>query len=125
MISKRTLLKYPNYLLSKYQAEIYRQLTTYMKENDLTQKQIAEQLGVSSAYVNQILKGNFNYTLKKLIEISLLIGKVPSIEFLPLNEFWNVQREKREKDLVKTQRKLSAPSRKTTVSKKARGTARP
>jgi len=100
MISKDKLLKQPNYLLSKYQAEIYRQLSAFMKENRLSQKQVAKKLRVSNSYVNQILKGNFNYTLKKLVEISLLIGKVPSLEFLSLNEFWDQQKKKREDSLI-------------------------
>ena len=92
MISKDKLLKHPNYLMSKYQAEIYRQLTAFMSENNLSQKQIAERLGVSTSYVNQILKGNFNYTLKKLVEISLMMGKVPAIEFVSFGEYWNLQK---------------------------------
>ncbi len=100
MISKEKLLKQPNYLLSKYQAEIYRQLSAFMKENKLSQKQVAKKLGVSNSYVNQILKGNFNYTLKKLVEISLLIGKVPSLEFISFNDIWDQQKRKREDSLI-------------------------
>ena len=58
-----------------------------------TQKDVAERLGVSSAYVSQVLNGNFNFTLKKLIEIGVMIGKVPALEFVDAIEFW-----KREKD---------------------------
>lgn len=32
------------------------------------------------------MKGEFNYTLKKLIELSLAIGKAPVIVFKPLAE---------------------------------------
>lgn len=101
MISKDKLLKQPNYLLSKYQAEVYRQLSAFMKDNNLSQKKVAKKLGVSNSYVNQILKGNFNYTLKKLIEISLLIGKVPSIEFLSFDDYWDQQKKKREDTLIR------------------------
>lgn len=88
MISKGKLFKYPNYLLSKYQSELYRQLRGYMDQNNLTQKEVAKKLDVSTSYINQILKGNFNYTLKKLIELSLLMGKVPKIEFVSIDEYW-------------------------------------
>lgn len=87
MISRDKLFKSPNYLLSKYQAELHRQLRAYMDSHNLTQKQVAKQLGVSTSYVNQILKGNFNFTLKKLIELSLSIGKVPNIEFLTIDQY--------------------------------------
>jgi len=87
MISRHKLFKHPDYLLSKYQAEVYRQLQQYMDDHDLTQKEIAEHLGVSSSYVNQILKGNFNFTLKKLIELSLMMGKVPTLEFVKIEDY--------------------------------------
>lgn len=87
MISKEKLFKSHHYLLSKYQAELYRQLRSYMDSHDLTQKQVAKRLGVSTSYINQVLKGNFNFTLKKLIELSLLIGKVPNIEFLSIEQY--------------------------------------
>ena len=93
MVNKKELLKRPNYLLTKYQNEIYRQLVEYIELNNLTQKDVAERLGVSSAYVSQVLNGNFNFTLKKLIEIGVMIGKVPALEFVDAIEFW-----KREKD---------------------------
>ena len=60
MFSKKELLKRPNYLLTKYQNEIYRQLVEYIRSNNLTQKEVANRLGVSSSYISQILNGNFS-----------------------------------------------------------------
>src|SRR5689334_14353102 len=87
MISKHKLFKHPDYLLSKYQAEVYRQLQQYMDDHGFTQKEVAKHLGVSGSYVNQVLKGNFNFTLKKLIELSLMMGKVPTFEFLDMDDY--------------------------------------
>ncbi len=88
MFKKEELLAKPNYLLTTYQNEIYRQVISYMKENNLSQKDVAEKLGVSNAYISQIINGNFNFTLKKLIELGLMIGKVPALEFVEFNEYW-------------------------------------
>ncbi|MBI2968417.1 MAG: helix-turn-helix transcriptional regulator [Bacteroidetes bacterium] len=93
MFNKDELLKRPNYLLTTYQNEIYRKLVTYMTANNLSQKDVAEKLGVSNAYVSQIINGNFNFTLKKLIELGLMIGKVPALEFVEFEEYW--KREQR------------------------------
>lgn len=38
MLTQNELLKYPNYLLSKYQLEIFRQVKDYMDTNKLSQK---------------------------------------------------------------------------------------
>ncbi len=52
-----------------------------MEENNLTQEQVAERLDVPPFYVSQILNGNFNFKLSKLVELSLLVGKAPIIQF--------------------------------------------
>lgn len=93
MFSKEDLLKRPNYLLTKYQNEIYRQVISYIQENKISKGEFAEKLGVSKAYVSQILNGNFNFTLKKIIEIGLMTGKVPALEFVDFNEYWRRERE--------------------------------
>jgi predicted transcriptional regulator len=88
MISNQELEKYPNYLLSTYQLEIYRQLREYMDAQGLSQTDVAKKLNVSNPYVSQILNGNFNFTLKKLIELGLMIGKIPAIDFISFDEYW-------------------------------------
>ena len=80
------LIKTPEYWLETIQNEIFRQVATYLNDNKMTQTQLANQLGVSKGYVSQIMKGEFNYTLKKLIELSLAVGKAPVIEFKLLDE---------------------------------------
>lgn len=94
MINKEELLKRPNYLLTKYQNEIYRQLLYFMKANNYSQTDVAQILGVSSAYISQILNGNFNFTLKKLIELGLLMGKVPVLNFIDSKDYWNQEMDK-------------------------------
>ncbi len=87
MLTQDELLSTPDYLLTKYQNEIFRHLNGYMQENHLSQKDVAKKLGVSNAYISQVLNGNFNFTLKKLIELGLAMGKVPKIEFVDKDEY--------------------------------------
>ena len=93
MLNHDELLQTPNYLLTKYQSEIYRQIFEYMQKNDLSQTDMARKLNVSNSYISQVLNGNFNFTLKKLIELGLLIGKVPVLNFVEIDKYW--QRENR------------------------------
>lgn len=93
MLKRDELINRPEYWLETIQNEIFRQVTAYLKENKLTQNQFAEQLGVSKGYVSQIMKGEFNYTLKKLIELSLAVGKAPVIVFKPLEEILPAENE--------------------------------
>lgn len=81
MKTREDLLKSPTYWLTKIQIEVFTLLNNYMEENNLTQKQVAEKLNVSPSYVSQILNGNFNFTISKLIELALLVGKAPVLQF--------------------------------------------
>ena len=75
----KALRKQPEYILTQLQNELYRELTIYMERNALSKKQLAEKLGVSPSYISQVLNGNFNFTVLKLVELSLAIDKVPVI----------------------------------------------
>ena len=81
MTEREEILRGTGYWLAKVQIQVFNLLNTYMKENNLTQKQVAEKLNVSPSYVSQILNGNFNFTISKLIELALLVGKAPIIKF--------------------------------------------
>ena len=94
MLKQEELVTKPEYWLETIQNEIFRQVTAYLKDNNMTQNQLAEQLGVTKGYVSQIMKGEFNYTLKKLIELSLAVGKAPLINFMPLAEIISLENEK-------------------------------
>lgn len=95
MISREELLKTEEYWFETIQNEIYRQVENYLRENNLTQSQFAEKLGVTKGYVSQILNGNYNATLKKLIELSLAIEIAPVFDFQNLNEYINEDFQKR------------------------------
>jgi len=86
MITREELLKSPEYWFENAQNDLYGQVVEYMEKEGINQNQLAEQLGVTKGYVSQILKGEFNYTLKKLIDISLAIGQVPKIDYTPIEK---------------------------------------
>ena len=101
MLKREELVNRPQFWLETIQNEVFRQVAEYLKDNNMTQNQFAEQLGVSKGYVSQVMKGEFNYTLKKLIELSLAVDKAPVIVFKPLNEV--IQNEKENLDFSKAQ----------------------
>lgn len=88
MLKREELLKTPEYWFETIQNEIFRQVSEYLEINEeMNQTKLAEKLGVTKGYVSQVMNGNFNYTLKKLIELSLAVNKAPIIEFQDINEF--------------------------------------
>ena len=48
---------------------------------------MAEYLGCSKGYVSQLLNGNFDHKLSKLVELSLAIGKAPLLEYKNLYDY--------------------------------------
>lgn len=89
MKTREELLKTQEYWLEVLQNEVYRMVTEHLEKGNITQSQFAMDLGVSKGYVSQVMNGNFNYTLKKLIELSLAVNKAPVIDFKNINDFIN------------------------------------
>ncbi len=110
MLKREELVTKPEYWLETIQNEIFRQVTAYLKDNNMTQNQLADQLGVTKGYVSQIMKGEFNYTLKNLIKLSLAVGKVPVINFMPLAEIISTESEKVYSPETTTLNKVAEPT---------------
>ena len=68
----------PEYWIAKIQFDLFQKVEGYLKENNMTRKQLADKLGVSKGYVSQILNGDFDHKISKLVELSLAIGCRPS-----------------------------------------------
>lgn len=86
MKNYKDLLRTETYWITKIQNHLFNQIENYLLENKLTRTQFAKQLGVSKGYISQVLNGDFNHRLSKLVEISLAIGKAPILEFENLEE---------------------------------------
>ena len=76
-MKREELLKSKEYWIVKIQQELFEKVTNYLKEHDLTQTQFAEKLGVSKSYVSQLLNGDYDSKISKLVELALAIEKVP------------------------------------------------
>ena len=86
MTRRERVLSSPEYWYQDAQLDLYAQVSAYIKKEDINKTELAKRLNVSKGYISQILNGNFNYTLKKLIELSLAIGLVPKITYTSVNE---------------------------------------
>ena len=111
MIKREELLKTEEYWFETLQNEIYRMVADFIREEGMNQTQLAEKLGVSKGYISQILNGNFNYTLKKMIQLSLALNRVPAFEFKNLEQFIQNDSQKRFKMKYEQYFNLFAKSR--------------
>ena len=109
MLEQEDLIRTPEYWLETIQDEIYRQVSAYLKDNNLTQSQLAIQLGVSKGYISQVMKGEFNYTLKKLIELSLAVGKAPVLVLKPLEGITPISQKEIASSFAQTLNRVADP----------------
>jgi transcriptional regulator with XRE-family HTH domain len=80
-MKRESIIRSKGYNLAKIQNELFNQVNEYLESTGKSRVDFAKDLGVSKGYVSQVLNGDFDFRLSKLIELSLAIGKVPSINF--------------------------------------------
>ena len=84
---KRTeLLRNPGYWTQDIQLDLYEAVNRYLKDNNMTRTQFAEKLGVSKGYVSQVLNGDFDHKLSKLVELALACDLVPVFTLIPVSK---------------------------------------
>ena len=110
MKEREELLRSPIYWLTHLQIEIFNLLNTYMEENNLTREQVSEKLDVPPFYVSQILNGNFNFKLSKLVELSLLVGKAPMIQFEKIEQILKAEAACRHSENIAENESIAADS---------------
>ncbi|HMQ47912.1 MAG TPA: helix-turn-helix transcriptional regulator [Saprospiraceae bacterium] len=94
----RELLATDTYWVTKIQNDLFNAVEDYLKSQKMTRTQFAEQLGVSKGYISQVLNGEFNHRLSKLVELALAIQKAPVLEFENLEEVM----DKEAKGMIRT-----------------------
>ncbi len=87
MKAHKDLIKTKEYWLTNFQEDLYAEIEAYMQENNLNRTQLAAQLGVTKGYISQVLNGNFDHRISKLIELVLAIGKVPKLEIMDMEDY--------------------------------------
>ncbi len=112
-MKREDLIKTQGYNITKIQNELFRQLNEFMKKNNMNRTLLAKHLGVSKGYVSQILNGNFNFKLSKLVELSLAMGMIPEINFIPFETYDDVNTTNKK---VRLQSRLKSYSTKTKTS---------
>ena len=86
-MKRQELLNNAGYWTSKIQFELYDELLKYIEKNNLNRTQLAKKLGFSKGYISQVLNGDYNHKVSKMVELSMAIGKIPKVEFIDVNEF--------------------------------------
>lgn len=86
-MKRAELLKSEGYWIAKLQTDLYREIVSFMERTRRNSTQLAEYLGCSKGYVSQLLNGNFDHKISKLVELSLAMGKAPILEYRDVSEY--------------------------------------
>ena len=60
-----------------------------MQNNHLSRSDLARELGVSKGYISQVLNGDFDHRLSKLVKLSMAVGMVPQISYIPMDKVFS------------------------------------
>lgn len=75
------ILNQPSYWIEGINGVLYNAIIEFMEKNNFNRTQLAQNLGISKGRVSQILNdGEINFSIEKIVEISIKIGKYPVFE---------------------------------------------
>jgi transcriptional regulator with XRE-family HTH domain len=79
MKTRKDVLNNKGYWTADIQLKLYDSIRDFMKIHNMNQTQLAKHLKVTKGYITQILNGDFDHKISKLVDLSLAIGKVPNL----------------------------------------------
>jgi len=84
----KSILNEPSYWVEGINGYLYDSIVRYMEIHELNRTELSKHLGISKGRVSQILNdGEINFSIEKLIEISLKINKYPLLELKDKEEY--------------------------------------
>ena len=86
-MKRETLLRSREYWILQIQNDLYRTIGEYMEKKNFNRVKLAEDLKVTKGYITQILNGEFDHKLSKLVDLSLACGKIPAFVLKDLEEY--------------------------------------
>jgi transcriptional regulator with XRE-family HTH domain len=86
-MKREELLRSPHYWLAHIQNDLYGMMQRYMAKNKLRKKDLADKLGFTKGYISQVMNGDFNHKISKLVELALACDTVPVVHFLPADKY--------------------------------------
>ena len=86
-ITREELIQSKEYWITNIQLKLFAEVESFMQSHGMNRTQFAEYLGCTKGYVTQLLSGDYDNKLSKLVELSLAIGKIPDLDFVDISSF--------------------------------------
>jgi transcriptional regulator with XRE-family HTH domain len=86
-MKREDLFRHKEYWVVQIQNDLYGVIEDYMKKSGINRTQLAEKLNVTKGYITQILSGDFDHKVSKLVDLALASGKAPILHFVDLEQY--------------------------------------
>ena len=86
-MTREELLRSREFWVVQIQNSLYRIIEEFRVKKKLTRSGLAEKFGVSKGYISQVLSGDFDHKISKLVDLSLASSKAPIMTFKDLDEY--------------------------------------
>lgn len=86
-MERSELLQSKEYWSEKIKLDLYQVVLNYKNQNKLTLDKLAVKLGVTKGYLSQVLNGNFDHKISKLVELAIACNMVPVIKYEPMDQY--------------------------------------
>ena len=86
-ITREELIQSKEYWVTTIQLKLFSEVEAFMKAHRMNRTQFAEYIGCTKGYVTQLLSGEYDNKISKLVELSLAIGRVPELTFVDADSF--------------------------------------
>lgn len=85
-LTRELLLQRPEFWIENIRTELFNMVQEYLDHNNMSRKELAEKLGVSKGYISQVLNGESDHRLSKIVSLATSLGKAPYIYLKDINE---------------------------------------
>lgn len=109
-MTRKEILKSPYYWTAMIQVALYNCAKRFMAQSGKNRTQLAEHLGVTKGYVTQLLNGEYDHRLSKMVKLALAFGYVPQVTFVSVEKII-------EKDSFESKNRWNLSYEKTVVRK--------
>lgn len=90
-MERNELLSSPEYWTAKMQVSLFGLVWDYMNKYGMNEEQLEKHLskhsGISKKDVSQLLNGDIDCAISKFFELTLALGFVPKINFIPIEDY--------------------------------------
>ncbi|MGB8192713.1 MAG: helix-turn-helix transcriptional regulator [Chitinophagaceae bacterium] len=86
-MKREDLLKSKEYWMGQIQNDLFEVIQKYMEKNAFNRTQLAAKLNVTKGYVTQVLNGDFDHKISKLVELAIACNAAPLLYFTDLDKY--------------------------------------